>query len=110
MCSVQQCPISKDATSFFGNIPFSAAPQKVFVLICVRAWPSLSTLARDAFVGGIDVCFQVDDVVSTEVEQTVVSLSAAKMDEVSGQIQFNAGNILCKHGWFTKSCGIFEVN
>jgi len=26
---------------------------------------------------------QVDDVVSTEVEQTVVSLSAAKMDEVS---------------------------
>lgn len=25
---------------------------------------------------------QVDDVVSTEVEQTVVSLSAAKMDEV----------------------------
>ncbi len=28
---------------------------------------------------------QVDDVVSTEVEQTVVSLSAAKMDEVSEQ-------------------------
>lgn len=26
---------------------------------------------------------QVDDAVSTEVEQTVVSLSAAKMDEVS---------------------------
>lgn len=28
---------------------------------------------------------QVDDAVSTDVEQTVVSLSAAKMDEVSLQ-------------------------
>lgn len=33
---------------------------------------------------------QVDDVVSTEVEQTVVSLSAAKMDEVSQGTQKNS--------------------
>lgn len=63
-----------------GRNPFSARPNTTSAHECVY----IVGLAVAGVVGVLYRMHQVDDVVSTEVEQTVVSLSAAKMDEVSG--------------------------